>query len=400
MKRALIILVVLGIIAAIAAPKLLPLLRAPAPVTAPGVAAKGGAEGAKKGKGGGGGTGGAPMRVDAIKLATTSLNETISSTGTLRAEEGVELQAETNGKVIAINFKEGGRVRQGDLLIKLNDAELRATLQRAAYRRELAEIKERRLAKLLETKSVNQQDYDIALTELSVQRSEVALVEAQLAKLEIRAPFDGVVGLRFVSEGAFVNATTRVATLQRLDNLKIDFSVPEKYAGRIRLGAPITFTVAGGELKARGEIYAFDPRIDVLTRTVLIRALCPNPELRLLPGAFANVEVVLDQVNDALLVPAVAVVPGLSEKNVFVIDDGKAVRRTVETGIRTESMVQILSGLKAGDVVITSGLQQMRAGLPVRAAFSDGESKSGAPRAKPAGDGKAKKVTTAAVLAQ
>src|SRR5687767_2969779 len=183
----------------------------------------------------------------------------------------------------------------------------------------------------------------------------------------IRAPFDGVVGLRFVSEGAFVNATTRVATLQRLDNLKIDFSVPEKYAGRIRIGAPITFTVAGGDQKAKGEIYAFDPRIDVITRTVLIRAICPNPEGRLLPGAFANVDVVLDQLNDALLVPAVAVVPGLSEKNVFVVDDGKAVRRAVETGMRTESMVQILSGLKAGDLVITSGLQQIRAGLPVRA---------------------------------
>lgn len=346
------------------------------------------AGGAAKEKGGGAG---AALRVDAVRLVAMPLAETIVSTGSLRAEEGVELQAETNGKVVSINFTEGARVRKGDLLLKLNDSELRATLQRATHRLELAQIKESRLAKLFETNSVNRQDYDVAASELSVQRAEVALVEAQIAKLEIRAPFDGVVGLRFVSEGAFVNATTRVATLQRLDNLKIDFSVPEKYAGRIRIGAPITFAVAGGEHRSRGEIYAYDPRIDVLTRTVLIRALCPNPEGRLLPGAFANVEVVLDQMNDALLVPAVAVVPGLSEKNVFVIEDGKAVRRSVETGLRTESMVQVISGLKAGDVVITSGLQQIRAGQAVRAVVAGEGAPSG-----PARDGKIGSATAAA----
>jgi membrane fusion protein, multidrug efflux system len=386
MKRAVVSVGVLVAIAAIAMPKLLPLLRtksAPPAATMP--------AGKEAGKKAGGG---APLRVETVTLLPMALAETISSTGTLRAEEGVELQAETNGKVVSINFNEGGRVHRGDLLLRLNDAELRATLQRAAYRRELAEIRERRLARLIETKSVNQQDYDVALSELSVQRSEVALVEAQLAKLEIRAPFDGVVGLRFVSEGAFVNATTRVATLQRLDNLKIDFSVPEKYAGRIRIGSPITFTVAGGDQQAKGEIYAYDPRIDVTTRTLLIRALCPNPELRLLPGAFANVEIVLDQLNDALLVPAVAVVPGLSEKNVFVIDDGKAVRRAVEIGMRTESMVQILSGLKAGDTVITSGLQQMRSGLPVRAMTANGDENSAAPQPKPVREGRVQKTAT------
>jgi membrane fusion protein (multidrug efflux system) len=384
MRRVVLVIVVLGIAVAIAAPKVLPRFRAK-PETS---AAK-----ASSGKSGGGA---APLRVDAVTLTAAPLAETITSTGTLRAEEGVELQAETNGKIVSINFTEGARVRRGDLLLKLNDAELRATLQRAAYRRELAEIKERRLAKLIETKSVNQQDYDVALSELSVQRAEVALVEAQLAKLEIRAPFDGVVGLRFVSEGALVNATTRIATLQRLDHLKIDFSVPEKYAGRIRLGSPIVFSVAGGDQKARGEIYAFDPRIDVTTRTVLIRALCPNPDGRLLPGAFANVEVVVAEVQEAILVPSVAVIPGLSEKNVFVVTDGKAERRAVETGMRTESMVQILSGLKTGDVLITSGLQQLRAGLPVTAVMAGDRLKAQPAEKKPPVVGK----KTAATVGQ
>jgi membrane fusion protein (multidrug efflux system) len=156
-----------------------------------------------------------------------------------------------------------------------------------------------------------------------------------------------------------------VATLQRLDRLKIDFSIPEKYAGRIKPGMPITFTVAGGEQKFNGQIYAFDPRIDAGTRSVLLRALCPNPDGRLLPGAFANVELALTQTNDAILIPSEAVIPGITDKNVFVINDGKATRRIVETGTRTASQVQILSGLKVGDVLITSGLQQMRDGLSV-----------------------------------
>lgn len=306
------------------------------------------------------------LQVSAVTLVTSPLAEKISATGTLRADEGVELQPETNGKIVSISFKEGTAVRRGDLLLKLNDAELQATLQRTTSRRTLAELRERRLAQLVASKSVNQQDYDAAVSELSVQRAEVALVEAQLAKFEIRAPFDGVVGLRFVSEGAFVTPTIRVATLQRLSQLKIDFSVPEKYATRIRTGSPVTFTVDGGAAVFRGEIFAVDPKIDPATRTVLIRALCPNPDGRLLPGAFANVEFTLAEVVDALLVPAGAVIPGLSEKNVFIVVQGKAVRRAVQTGVRTESSVQITSGLAAGDVVITSGQQQLRAGQSVQ----------------------------------
>ena len=330
--------------------------------------------------------GSAALHVSAITLVPSPLTEKITATGTLRADEAVELQPETNGKIVSINFKEGTTVRRGELLIKLNDAELQATLQRTSSRRDLAEIKERRLAQLVASKSVNQQDYDAAASELSVQRAEVALVEAQLAKCEIRAPFDGVVGLRFVSEGAFVTPTIRVATLQRLSQLKIDFSVPEKYASRIRVGSAVTFRVDGGASSFKGEIFAVDPRIDSATRTVLIRALCPNPEGRLLPGAFANVEFTLAEVSDALLVPAGAVIPGLSEKNVFIAVEGKAVRRIVQTGVRTETSVQIIAGLAAGDVVITSGQQQLRAGQTVQIedvveGFAIGAKRSGGKKA-------------------
>ncbi len=322
-------------------------------------------------KGGGGSTKPvAPLKVSAVVVAPEPFLETVVSTGTLRAEEGVELQAEINGKIVAIPFTEGSRVKKGDLLVKLNDADLKATLARATSRRELAKRREVRIEQLFKDGIANQDEYDAVLNEVAVQEAEIELMQAQIGKTEIRAPFDGVVGLRFVSEGAFVNASTRIATLQRLDHLKVDFSVPERYAGKVGVGSPVAFTVAGGERKFTGQVQATDPRIDASTRTLLVRAICPNPEGRLLPGTFASVEITLSRLEEAILVPSVAVVPGVTDRNVFVASEGKVVRRVVETGTRTETMVQVLSGLKVGDVVITSGLQQMRVGLAVEPVFT------------------------------
>jgi membrane fusion protein (multidrug efflux system) len=168
-----------------------------------------------------------------------------------------------------------------------------------------------------------------------------------------------------VSLGTLVTASTRIATLQRLDNLKIDFAVPEKYSGRIKAGRDIRFTVAGGLRQYDARIYAIDPKIDSNTRTLLARAISYNNDGTLLPGAFTSVSIELEQLTGALLIPAEAVIAGLDEKNVFVIEQGVAVRRSVETGSRTATEVHIVSGLQAGDQVITSGLQQMRANQPV-----------------------------------
>jgi len=154
--------------------------------------------------------------------------------------------------------------------------------------------------------------------------------------------------------------------LQNLERLKVDFSVPEKYAARLRLGSPIQLTVAGVDRHFKGAIYAIDPRIDSATRTVLIRAVCPNKDARLFPGAFASVALTLGEIDNAVLVPAIAVVPGLSAKTVFVVKDGKAELRTVLTGTRLEDRVQILSGLAPGDVLVTSGVLQLTAGQKVR----------------------------------
>jgi membrane fusion protein (multidrug efflux system) len=299
-------------------------------------------------------------------IASTSFVETVVATGTLRAEEGVELQAESTGKVVAITFTEGSTVHKGDVLLKLNDADLVATRSRARYRRELAVLKEQRVAQLLKQGIARQEEYDTALSDLHVQDAEIALTEAQIAKTEVRAPFGGVVGLRYVSEGAYLTAATRVATLQRLERLKVDFSVPEKYATRVRVGDIVRLTVAGVAQRLQCSIYAIDPRIDTATRTVLVRALCPNRDQRLLPGAFANASLTLGKVENAVLVPAIAIVPGLDSKTVFVVQEGKAQLRTVVTGTRLDDRVQILSGLAPGEIVVTSGVLQLSPGLDVR----------------------------------
>jgi membrane fusion protein (multidrug efflux system) len=349
------VLLVVGALAALAAPKLWPsaleLWHGAAPVAAS-----------------------APnpqRRADTAVLVTVevveprTLADLVSSTGTLLATESVELQAEVGGKITAINFVEGTRVRKGALLVKLNDADLQARRLAAAHQVALAERRERRVAELLTQGFVIPDDHDAALSELNVRRAELALMDAQIAETEIRAPFDGVAGLRYVSEGAVVNATTKIATLQRIDALKIDFAVPEKYLDRIRIGAPTSFTVAGRSERYTGSVYAYDPRIDAETRTLLIRALCPNPGEELLPGSFANVELTLGETEQALLVPAEALIPDFEAAFVFVVVDGRAERREVRTGTRTASRVQILAGLDAGDVVVTSGLPQLKHGSPV-----------------------------------
>jgi membrane fusion protein (multidrug efflux system) len=316
-----------------------------------------------------------PLRVSTLVVRTQPLVETVTATGTLRAEESVDLQAEVSGKITAINFQEGRRVRKGDLLMKVNDAELVAMLARAKARLDLAAQRVARFSQLAAAGGINEQDFDTERSELAVQQAEVDLIKAQIAKTELRAPFDGVIGLRFVSEGAFITATSnnamRVATLQSIDNLKIDFALPEKYAGRIRIGGAISFVVAGYEQRFQGEVYAFEPRIDVATRTLSIRALCPNVGAALVPGGFATLQIKMDEVENAVVVPANAVIPGLNEKTVYVVKDGKAVRRAVQTGMRTETSVHIVSGLKPGEVLVLSGLQQMRQGQLLEAVMVD-----------------------------
>ncbi len=305
------------------------------------------------------------LRVASEAVVPERLTERLSTTGTVRANEQVELVSEISGKIEEILFREGSRVKKGQLLLKIDDSELQAQREREVFRLELAERRERQKKQLRDQGVISEEEYDVALNEANVLRSQLRVIETQLAKTELRAPFGGIIGLRYVSDGSYLSPQKRIATLQDVDSVKVDFSVPEKYASRMRRGGEMTFHVKGDERPFTGTIYAVEPGVDADTRSLQMRARSPNPDGTLVPGAFADVELVVAEIADALTVPSIAVIPELGGKKVFVIEDGKAQPRAVTTGIRTDQRVQIRSGLEPGARVIVSAIQQLRPGLDV-----------------------------------
>jgi membrane fusion protein (multidrug efflux system) len=305
------------------------------------------------------------LRVRVHRVEPQLLEERLATVGTIRANEEVELVSEVSGKIAAIHFDEGRRVAAGELLLEIDDSELLAERQRAVYRVELAERTEARQRQLLEDGVISSETHDVALGELNVLRAELRLIEAQLVKTEIRAPFGGVIGLRWVSPGSYLSPQTRIASLHDLDPVKLDFTVPERYAALLGVGDEISFTVDGIDRVFPGSVFAVEPAVDAATRSLRLRARCPNPDGVLVPGAFANVQLVLRSVPDALAVPAIAVIPELGGTRVFVVEGGRAQPRAVTTGIRTEKVVQVTDGLVPGDLVITTGTLLLEPGLEV-----------------------------------
>ena len=239
------------------------------------------------------------------------------------------------------------------------------TEQDVGSRLELQKDTEYRQKQLLEKEAISQEDYDMTANQLQVNQAEVELIKAQIDKTEIRAPFSGIVGLKNVSEGSFVNNSMIIASLQNINPIKIDFSIPERYSSMVSVGDEINFTISGNNKKYVGKVYAIEPKIDPVTRTLKIRALCSNTGREILPGSFANVELVLKKIENAILVPSEALIPDIKGQKVFLYKNGKAVPQQVETGIRTDVNVQLTSGVSEGDTIITSGMLQLRPGSQV-----------------------------------
>ena len=307
---------------------------------------------------------GRAILADAYVVKPVTLDESIEASGTLQSNEEVELKPEITGRITNIYFKEGAKVSKGTLLIKLYDGDIRAQIQKLELQRQLARTTLERQQNLLKINGISQQDVDVTANQVSAYGADIEYNKAQLQKTEIRAPFGGTLGLRYVSEGAIVGPTTIMTTLQQLDPLKIDFAAPEKYRNAIRRNDPVTFSVAGDTNKYRGSIYAIDPKIDLATRSVKIRALVPNPQGKLFPGSFAKTVISLKDNPNAIMIPSQAVIPGTRNKQVIVADSGRAKFVIVETGIRNENSVQITNGLQIGDTVITTGILQLKPGMP------------------------------------
>lgn len=311
---------------------------------------------------------GGPRRqiaVDIVVIQPQKLQDKIFTNGTTVSNEEVELRSETSGKITQILFEEGKRVKKGDLLVKINDAELQATLKKNLSRETLARDKEARFKQLLEKNMTSQQEYDVALSELNGVIADVEFTRAQIEKTEVRAPFDGIVGLRSVSVGSFISTQTSIAKLQSINPIKIDFSVPQKYFGVLKEGKSINVKLPNTGKTFIGKIYAVEPKIEENTRTVKARALVSNERNELTPGAYVEVEIILEELSSAILVPSFTIVPDIEGEKVFVYKNGKAVLQKVTTGIRTEKDVQIISGLEKGDSLIVSGIIQLRPNMPV-----------------------------------
>lgn len=315
------------------------------------------------------------LRVEVYEVRPKVVQEAIVATGELRADEEVDLRAEESGRVVKLSFREGQKVKAGDLLVKINDEDLVAERRRLEVQKDLAQTREQRSKTLFDEGTLSQDRYDEANGRLLVLKAQLAQIDAEIRKTEIRAPFSGVIGLREVSEGSYLTSATSIARLQNLDPIKLDFAIPEKYVGSIARGDSVEFTVAGQARTFSGKVYAVEPRIDAATRTVRVRARAANPGGELFPGAFAKVRLVLAEQDDALMVPAIALVPGLEATTVYVVESGSGgdvvSPRAVEIGRRTEDRVQILSGLEAGDRVVVSGVQQVRPGLAVEARLQE-----------------------------
>lgn len=264
-----------------------------------------------------------------------------------------------------INFTEGSTVSQGQVLFKVNDLELRAQLAKAKSAQALASENARRAKLLLEKEAISREEFDIANADLQAAKAESQLISAQLGKATVRAPFSGRIGLRNISKGTYVTAETVVANLVNTSKIKITFSIPEKYAPQMQVGSKISFTTADSKNRYYAKIYALEPGVEVATRTLRLRALADNTDGKLIPGTFANVELPLATIKDALLVPTEALIPIQNGKKIFVSKGNKAQEVVVETGARTNRSVLVTSGLKAGDTVLTSGVMSLKNDSPV-----------------------------------
>ena len=298
-------------------------------------------------------------------IIPTHMSELINSIGTLRPDEEVDLAFETSGKIVGINFTEGTRVKKGDLLAKINDRPLQAQLEKSEAQLKMSEAKEFRQRSLLDKDAISQESYDQVKTDVQSLRADINLIKARISETELRAPFDGIIGLRYLSEGSYATSATKIAKLIKISPIKIEFSIPEKYASEIKIGYPITFNIDGSNQVFNATVYAVDPKIDIETRNIVLRALYPNKDEELKSGRYAGITLQLSQIDNAIAIPTEALIPEMEGEKVFIYKNGKAQSVKVNTGLRTESKIQITAGLKFGDTLITSGIMQLRQNLPI-----------------------------------
>ena len=324
---------------------------------------KGGGKGSA-GKGGGGKEGGGKtaVPVQVYVVAATRLSDQVASTGSVIADESVTIQSELSGKITSLNIQEGQPVRKGQLLFTINAADVQAQLQKQQYNIKLYQDQEKRQRTLLEKEYISRQEYEQSNNALQTAQADLQALRVTLEKAYVRAPFDGILGLRNTSVGAYVSPGTAITTLSRVQPVKVDFNVPSRFAQSVRVGDPVLVTDEATTKKIEAKVYAINPQIDPVSRTLPVRAIYPNKNMELRPGGFVKVNLELGETAEALQIPTEAVIPVASGYTVFTVKRGKAAVQPVNIGVRSDQLIQITKGLAVGDTIIRTGILQVKAG--------------------------------------
>ncbi|MCF8426432.1 MAG: efflux RND transporter periplasmic adaptor subunit [Bacteroidia bacterium] len=309
---------------------------------------------------------GMPMKVKVLVVKEEFVSSDYKVSGTLMANEQVMLSSETQGRVTHLYFQEGKFVSKGELLLKMNDLEYQAQLKKAISNRKLKQENATRNETLLKKEAISQADYDLTLTELAGLDADIDFLKEQIRKTEIRAPFSGTIGLRSISEGAYLTPNSPIASLQDESKLKLEFSVPEKYALKVKNGDDIQFALSGSDEIYHAKVYARDASVSEQTRTVKMRAICSNSSRKLIPGLFANITLQLSGEKQSIMIPTQAMVPVLKGQKVFLVQGDSAIERSIKTGFRSDKQIEVVEGLNAGDSLIVDGIMYMKLGVKVK----------------------------------
>ncbi len=309
---------------------------------------------------------GIPSFFSAVIAESTPLARDIEAPGTILAFESTDMQPEVPGRVISINFREGSFVRKGSLLVKLFDANLQAQLNKLDAQLKVAEATAKRQTELLAINGTSQQDYDNTVLNVSNIKADMELLKVQISQTEIRAPFDGKLGLRNISLGAYVTPANIITNISQVKSVKLEFTVPEQYAAEMNAGKTVSISPANARKIYYATIIASENLISAETRNLLIRAIVKNPDNELLPGNFVQVTIKVGTEQNAIMLPTEAVIPSTRNQKLIVVRDGKAVMQNVNTGFRDSAKVEIKTGIQAGDTVVTSGLLTIKEGMPLK----------------------------------
>jgi membrane fusion protein (multidrug efflux system) len=305
-----------------------------------------------------------PTVVDVLVASEQAVGHHMEVNGTVVANESVALQPETNGRLIELNVPEGKWVKAGTVIAMVNNADLKAQLAKTRVLLELAEKTEERYRQLLAVNGINQSDYDAALNVVKGLKADIDYDQALIDKTIIRAPFDGVVGLRQVSLGAYVTTSTQIASMQEMEKIKVDFTLPDSYGSILKTGGTVDVEVDGvGKGRKQAVIIAIEPQVNQSSRNLTVRAVMQNSKAN--PGAFVKVFVDEGEAK-GIMIPTNSLIPDDKNNQVILVKNGRAAFVNVKTGLRQANNVEITEGVREGDTVVVTGVLFARPKAPLQ----------------------------------